>query len=112
MGWTVPIDPDAYNVWHSSKTGPNGLNFIGFKNDRVDELLEQGRSTFDQDERKKIYDEFQEILAEEQPYTFLFVPDALPVVARRFHGIQEAPSGIMHNFIRWYVPEALQKYQR
>lgn len=112
MAWTVPIDPDAYNVWHSSKTGPNGLNFIGFKNDRVDELLEQGRSTFDQAERKKIYDEFQEILAEEQPYTFLFVPDSLPVVARRFHGIEEAPSGIMHNFIRWYVPEALQKYQR
>nr|WP_320051018.1 peptide-binding protein [uncultured Desulfuromonas sp.] len=112
MGWTVPIDPDAYNVWHSSKTGPNGLNFIGFKNERVDELLEQGRSTFDQAQRKQIYDEFQQILAEEQPYTFLFVPDSLPVVARRFHGIEEAPSGIMHNFIRWYVPEALQKYQR
>ena len=112
MGWTVPIDPDGYNVWHSSKTGPNGLNFIGFKNDRVDTLLEQGQSTYDQQERKRVYDEFQQILAEEQPYTFLFVPDALPVVAHRFYGIEEAPSGIMHNFIRWYVPQSQQKYQR
>ncbi|MCD6526613.1 MAG: peptide-binding protein [Desulfuromonas sp.] len=112
MGWTVPIDPDAYNVWHSSKTGPGELNFIGFKNARVDELLEQGRSTYDQAERKRLYDEFQQILAEELPYTFLFVPDALPVVARRFRGIEEAPSGIMHNFIRWYVPTSEQKYLR
>ncbi|MDY0190490.1 MAG: peptide-binding protein [Desulfuromonas sp.] len=112
MGWTVPIDPDGYNVWHSSKIGKGQLNFIGYKNARVDELLEQGRRTLDQQQRKIIYDEFQQILAEDQPYTFLFVPDSLPVVAKRFRGIKEAPSGIMHNFIRWYVPTAEQKYLR
>lgn len=112
MGWTVPIDPDGYNVWHSSKTGPGQLNFIGYENSRVDELLEQGRRTIDQAQRKKIYAEFQQILAEDQPYTFLFVPDSLPVVAKRFREVTEAPSGIMHNFIRWYVPLNEQKYQR
>ncbi len=112
MGWTVPIDPDGYNVWHSSKIGTGQLNFIGYKNSRVDELLERGRRTLDQQQRKIIYDEFQQILAEDQPYTFLFVPDSLPVVAKRFRGIKEAPSGITHNFIRWYVPVAEQKYQR
>jgi peptide/nickel transport system substrate-binding protein len=112
MGWTVPIDPDGYNVWHSSKTAPGQLNFIGFANAEVDHLLEQGRRTLDQDERKRFYDRFQEILAEEQPYIFLYVPDILPAVAARVHGIEPAPSGIMHNFIRWYVPAAEQKYQR
>ena len=112
MGWTVPIDPDGYNVWHSSKSNPGELNFIGFKNQRVDELLELGRRSIDQAQRKVIYDEFQQILAEEQPYTFLFVPESLPVVAKRFRGVKEAPSGIMHNFIRWYVPTAEQKYKR
>ncbi len=112
MGWTTPIDPDGYNVWHSSKTGPGDLNFIGYKNDRVDQLLELGRRTIDQQQRKVIYDEFQQILAEDQPYTFLFVPDSLPVVAKRFHGIEEAPSGIMHDFNHWYVPVSQQKYKR
>ncbi len=112
MGWTIPNDPDSYNVWHSSKTAPGKLNFIGYKNSRVDELLEQGRHTLVRRQRKKIYDEFQRILAEEQPYTFLFVPDALPVVARRFYGIKEAPAGIAYNFIRWYVPADQQRYQR
>ena len=112
MGWTVPIDPDGYNVWHSSRAVPGGLNFIGYKNPIVDELLERGRRTLDQEERQKIYHRFQEILAEEQPYTFLYVPDALPVVAARFRGIEEAPAGIMYNFIEWYVPESEQKFER
>jgi peptide/nickel transport system substrate-binding protein len=112
LGWTVPIDPDGYNVWHSSKTSPRELNFVGFKNAEVDELLEKGRRTLETAERKKYYDRFQEILAEEQPYTFLYVPDALPVVASRFQGIEPAPAGITYNFIRWYVPKEAQKYAR
>jgi peptide/nickel transport system substrate-binding protein len=112
MGWSIPPDPDSYDVWHSSKTRMGELNFVNFKNAEVDELLEKGRRTINQQERKKYYDRFQEILAEEQPYTFLFVPDALPVVAARFRGIEAAPAGIMHNFNEWYVPEGEQKYPK
>ena len=112
LGWTGGPEPDQYNIWHSSKTGARELNFIHYRNAEVDELLERGRRTFDQTERKRIYGRFQEILAEEQPYTFLYVPEALPVVARRFRGIEPAPAGISHNFIKWYVPEAEQKYAR
>jgi peptide/nickel transport system substrate-binding protein len=110
MGWTIPLDPDAYDVWHSTKTGPEELNFISYKNTEVDKMLEKGRSTFDQKERKKYYDRFQEILAEDQPYTFLYVPEALVIINKRFRGIEPAPIGLEHNFIKWYVPKDEQKY--
>ncbi len=110
LGWTIPLDPDAYDVWHSSKTKPEELNFISYNNPEVDEMLEKGRSTFDQKERKKYYDRFQEILAEDQPYTFLYVPDALVIINKRFRGIEPAPIGLEHNFIQWYVPKDEQKY--
>jgi peptide/nickel transport system substrate-binding protein len=32
------------------------------------------------------------------------------VVSSRFRGIEPAPAGIMHNFIRWYVPKEEQRY--
>jgi len=112
LGWAGGPEPDQYNIWHSSKTGGRELNFIHFRNAEVDRLLEEGRRTFDQEKRKKIYDRFQEILAEEQPYTFLYVAESLPVVARRLRGIEPAPAGITYNFIRWYVPEEEQKYAR
>jgi len=110
LGWTVGQDPDIFDVWHSSKTGPKELNFIGYKNPEVDRLIEEGRGTFDQEKRRQCYWRIQEILAEEQPYTFLYVPDALPVVSSRFRGIQPAPAGISYNFIKWYVPRDEQKY--
>ncbi len=75
----------------------------------MDDLLERGRGTFDQKERKKCYDRIQEILAEEQPYNFLFVPDALPIIHARFRGIEPAPIGIGYNFIKWYVPKGEQR---
>ncbi len=112
LGWSIGFDPDQYNIWHSSKTGPRELNFIRYNNAEVDELLEKGRRTFDQAERKKLYSRFQEILAEEQPYTFLYIGEALPVVAKRFRGIEAAPIGIRYNFEKWYVPEKEQKYKR
>jgi len=109
LGWTIPLDPDIYDVWHSSKTAPQELNFISYKNSEVDELLEKGRSTFDQKVRKEYYDRVQELLAEEQPYAFLYVPDALPIINSRFRGVEPAPLGIGHNFIKWYVPKEEQK---
>ena len=110
LGWTIPPDPDAYDVWHSSKTAPEELNFISYKNTEADEMLERGRSTFDQKERKKYYDRFQEILAEDQPYTFLYVPDSLIIINKRFRGIEPAPIGLEYNFIKWYVPKDEQKF--
>jgi len=110
LGWTLGQDPDIFDVWHSSKTGKKELNFIGYQNAEVDRLIVEGRGTFDHEKRKRCYWRIQEILAEEQPYTFLYVPDALPVVSARIRGIEPAPLGISYNFIKWYVPKDEQKY--
>lgn len=110
LGWSISLDPDQYDIWHSSKTKPGELNHISFKNSEVDDLLTKARHTFDQEKRREYYFKFQEILAEEQPYTFLYVPDALPVIHARFRGIEPAPAGIAYNFTKWYVPKNLQKH--
>ncbi len=111
LGWTTGQDPDIFDIWHSSKTNPGELNFIQYKNPEVDRLLEEGRHTFDQAKRQACYFQLQEILAHDQPYTFLFVPEALPAVSSRVHGIKPAPAGISYNFIKWYVPAGMQKHR-
>ncbi len=108
LGWNIVQDPDLYDVWHSSKAQPGGLNFVGYKNPELDDLLERGRRILDQKQRKPIYDRIQEILHQDQPYCFLFVPMALPMVHARVQGIEPAPAGISHNFIRWWIPKAAQ----
>ncbi|GAB1536401.1 peptide-binding protein [Geovibrio sp. ADMFC3] len=111
MGWNIVQDPDPYDVWHSSKCGPKMLNFICYSNPEVDQLIDDGRHTMNPQERKKYYDRFQEILAEDQPYTFLYVPNALVALSKRFREVAPAPAGITYNFEEWYVPAGEQKYR-
>ncbi|MFH2145516.1 MAG: peptide-binding protein [Candidatus Omnitrophota bacterium] len=111
LGWSLSQDPDIYDIWHSSKTKEGEFNFIGFKNEAVDELLVEGRRTFDQEKRKEIYHKIHSIIYEEQPYIFLYTPDSLPIVSRRIRGIKVEAVGISYNFIKWYVVRGQQKYQ-
>lgn len=109
LGWTIGLDPDQYSIWHSSKTGEQELNFISYSNKEVDGILTAARKTFDREEREKLYYRFQDILADEQAYTFLYVPEALPIVSKRVRGIDPGPAGIAYNFNKWWIPKAEHK---
>lgn len=111
LGWSIGLDPDQYDIWHSSKTGEKELNFISYRNAEVDRLLEDGRRTFDMESRKQSYFRLQEILAEDVPYVFLYVPYALPVIHRRFMNVAPEPIGIHYNIHQWHVPAQAQKHR-
>jgi len=111
LGWNLSRDPDLYDLFHSSKTKEGEYNFVGYANPEVDRLLEEGRRQFDRQQRRRIYQQVHRRLAEDQPYTFLFVSDALPIVSSRFRNVVATPIGIGHNFIDWYVPREEQRYR-
>ena len=112
MAWTVPVEPDLYDVWHSSKTREGELNYISYKNEEVDKLIDDGRFTLDREKRKMAYDRIQEIFYEEVPYVFLYVPDALPVISSRIIGPEVHPAGIGKNLPQWHVPLDRQVYKQ
>lgn len=67
IGEKVPVDPDQYGLWHSTQN----TNLTHYQNPRIDALLENGRKTTDQSERRAIYQEFQQFLLEDAPVVFL-----------------------------------------
>ncbi len=109
LGWSTPLDPDQYDIWASERC-VNGQNFICFKNEEVDNLLIDGRKEFDKEKRREYYYKLQDILADEQPYTFLYFPYAHIALNKRFQNVSAAKAGITYNFIDWYVPKVQQKY--
>ncbi|MDD5428161.1 MAG: peptide-binding protein [Candidatus Omnitrophica bacterium] len=111
MGWFLSRDPDNYDIWHSSKTRQGEFNFAGYKNEEVDKLLLEGRRTFDESKRAAIYHRIHELIYADQPYTFLYSSDILPIVNSRFRNVESSPIGIGYNFIKWYVPKSEQKYR-
>ncbi|NHX36126.1 MULTISPECIES: ABC transporter substrate-binding protein [Halolamina] len=73
VGWSGGWDPDAYvgDLVDSEQFTPNGFNMGHYKNEEVDQLLEEGTSTYDLDERNQIYKDLVEILAEDAPMTYI-----------------------------------------
>jgi peptide/nickel transport system substrate-binding protein len=116
LGWGLSVDPDAYEIWHSSQI-EKGFNFVSYQNPEVDRLLEKGRAEYDIEKRKQIYWRIHELVAEDQPYTFLYVPLGISALQKKFVLVEEVPSGqkisrpikmekagLMYDLIKWYVP--------
>ncbi|MDA8137116.1 MAG: peptide-binding protein [Desulfobacteraceae bacterium] len=73
LGWSMGIDPDLYQIWHSSQTGKYQLNFVGFSNPEADDLIIKIRQEYDHAQQVRYCHQLHALIAEEQPYTFLFV---------------------------------------
>jgi peptide/nickel transport system substrate-binding protein len=77
--YDMPRDPDQYAIWHTTQTTTNISNY---SNPRIDKLLEDGRVITNQDERKKIYLDFQRFLLEDAPAVFLYHPVSYTVTRK------------------------------
>jgi peptide/nickel transport system substrate-binding protein len=107
LAWSMGVESDPYQIW-SSTQAESGSNFIGFKNEEADTLIEEARTEFDREKRMKLYRRFAEIVHEEQPYTFLFCRKSTVAVNKRFENVVVYPLGI--DLLEWHVPLPLQMY--
>ncbi|CAM4030228.1 ABC transporter substrate-binding protein [Nocardiopsis rhodophaea] len=92
IGWGTPYDPDGalYGPFHSSEAlADNGSNYGSYANDDADQALEEGRSTSDEQTRKKAYTDFQQALVEDPPYVFVSYLDAINAVPSNLEGLKE-----------------------
>jgi peptide/nickel transport system substrate-binding protein len=83
LGWQMGIEPDLYQVWHSSQTHHFQLNFVGFKNSDADDLIIKIRQEYDHDKQVAYCRKLHEIIAREQPYTFLYVGKWTAILDKR-----------------------------
>jgi len=83
LGWSMGIDPDLYQIWHSSQTNPYQLNFVGFKNTEADDLIVKIRQEYHHNRKVGFCHRFHEIIAAEQPYTFLYVHKWTAILDKR-----------------------------
>ena len=112
MGWGLVSNPDPYQLWHSSQADQKGSsNHVGFKNEKVDELIEKNRREFDRQKRIEYCRQIHRIIHEEQPYTFCVVRKHLTAADKRFHNIVPHNYRPVFDFNEWYVPEELQEHK-
>jgi peptide/nickel transport system substrate-binding protein len=109
MGWGGDILEDPYQLWHSSQADNRGSNYVGFKSQKADRIIETARTIYDENKRNQLYNQLHRILHDQQPYTFLFTRPTFRLVDKRFKNINIYRLGVKYE--QWYVPEHLQKYK-
>jgi ABC-type transport system substrate-binding protein len=93
LGWSMGIDPDLYQIWHSSQAGPQQLNFVGYNNPRADELIVRIRQEYNRDRQRQFTHELHRLIHEDQPYTFLYAPLSTRVLDKKIVLVEEGPEG-------------------
>ena len=80
----MPGLDDMNSIWHTRSDTPKGFNKTGFGNAQTDGVIDSINVILDEKKRNILYREIQEIIYEEQPYVFLFVPTERIVIHKRF----------------------------
>ena len=80
----IPQDPDQYQLWHSTQTL---TNLSKYSSPRADKDLEDGRKTASEEERKEKYMDFQKVLMEDAPATFLYYPKYNIIYLKKIEGL-------------------------
>jgi peptide/nickel transport system substrate-binding protein len=93
--WSGRPDPDG-NTFQFFKTQQgSGLNWAGYSNPKVDEILDKTREVSDQSERKKLYSEMVKILQEDCPWLFIIHPVEPKAFTPKLQGYDPIPDGMM-----------------
>lgn len=85
-------DPNGFITFQADPEGFSKSYWTHYTNDRVTELMHEGRTTAPGDERQAIYEEIQQILADEVPYIPLFFPANLKATTADVHGFTVLPN--------------------
>lgn len=107
-GWSAGLFVDPSTIWSS---GPEyEFNFVTYKNERVDELIQQGLRTPDPAVAAPIWQEMQQLIYEDQPYAFLYWMDEIVGVHERFQDTKINVSGSLNDLHTWHVPADQVRY--
>jgi peptide/nickel transport system substrate-binding protein len=109
--WGGALEGDPYEELDTSQIEKTGENFIQYSNPKLDAAIAEARSTVDDAKRMPLWHKVQQIIHEDQPYTYLFIYHELDFAHDRIHGT--APTKVLglNPLMEWYFPKSVQMSQ-
>ncbi len=108
-GWGVGLKMDMTTIWHSESINDK-FNFVSYANPEFDRLNDTAIFEMDEEKARQMWWRAQEMITEDQPYTFLYTPREINFVHKRFQNVQMKTVGWNYNLEQWWVPQDQQKY--
>ncbi len=96
----VALPEDFTQLWHTTSWTNEGSNYPGFGNAQSDALIDSIKVTLDDEKRREMVKQFQQIVYDEQPMIFLFSSLRRNVIHKRFGNVEmyfERPGILLNN---------------
>ncbi len=92
LGYPGDPDDDLYKYF-SSDLQFSGMNYSGYKNEKVDILLKKAREEIDPEKRKALYQEIQREMVNDPPLNYLVYLKHIYAVRKGFSGFEQRVMG-------------------
>jgi peptide/nickel transport system substrate-binding protein len=107
-GFSVPLHMQLDDLW-GSDLRKYTFNLTGFRNARIDKILAAARTLKAETDGASLWKEFQTIVHEEQPCTFLYWINSIVAVNKRVRSTRIGVLGTTHQAWEWHLDEAGQE---
>jgi len=109
LGWTAGIETDIFQMFHSSQMVAEGDDFMSYKNEELDQLINQARRAINEDERMPLWRKCHAILHEDQPYTFLSFGKSLVFLDNTIQDVKLTKRMGLNDRTEWFEPVGQQR---
>ncbi len=107
--WVFDDSADISSLFHSGEIGDWKNNFGGYSNPEVDSLINESKLTLDHEKRRTINRKLHAILAEENPYTFLWTLTNYTAYHKKVRRVAIHPYKFFSYADDWFIEEKEQK---
>jgi len=107
--WVFDDSADISSLFHSGEIGDWKNNFGGYSNPEVDGLINESKLTLDHEKRRTINRKLHAILAEENPYTFLWTLTNYAGYHKKVRRVAIHPYKFFSYADEWFMEEKDQK---
>ena len=102
VGFSWGVDPDQTSMWATQSYG-GGFNLNKYSNPQVDTILKQALSELDQEKRKQLYIQMQNIVVDDAPSIILYFTQTPAAVNKRVHNLKPNAVATRWNSQTWWV---------
>jgi peptide/nickel transport system substrate-binding protein len=108
-GWGPGVmGPNARMVWHSAAIPPGGANFAGYKNQRLDALIDSVIVEPDTGRARAMWQQIEQTVVSDAVYAPIFFDPEFYGVSSRFRGVKFRGPEWWEDVIYWWIPENLR----
>jgi peptide/nickel transport system substrate-binding protein len=100
--WYIPIPIELKAFWYSDLQNTQ-MNFVSYQNSSADKIMDALIENQSRESRRKLYFEFQKIIHEDQPMTFMYWTPNIVGINTRIENVNLSPLGTITHCWEWAV---------